>query len=183
MCFLMGCAAGGMLPVTYALLAEIDADEASRLVPRARSAASAPSAGTSRRARCRRCCSPISVGESCGSSTCRRGSILIALSPLAARVGAVPATDGPRRRSAATLARFGARLATPGRESVAPEIEDHPHLPPVAPAPPRGNAALTVSALSWSLVNFGLAALASRAAHSGGRTRRRVELAHRTVER
>lgn len=72
MCFLMGAAAGGMLPVTYALLAETMPSKqrgwALVLV-----GGSAPPAATSRRARSRPGWCPSSAGASSGSSTCRPG--------------------------------------------------------------------------------------------------------------
>ncbi|MGA3399570.1 MAG: MFS transporter [Acetobacteraceae bacterium] len=67
MCFLMGAAAGGMLPVTYALLAEI-------MPTRHRGwclvlvGGVGAVAATWPRACYRRCCSRSSVGASCGSS-------------------------------------------------------------------------------------------------------------------
>ena len=71
MCFMMGVAAGGMLPVTYALLAEMMPSKhrgwALVLV-----GGSARSAAISPRAVFLRSCSPSSAGASCGFSTCRR---------------------------------------------------------------------------------------------------------------
>ena len=70
MCFMMGAAAGGMLPVTYALLAEMMPSK-HRGWAWCWSADWARSAAISRRAASRRCCSRSSAGGSCGCSTCR----------------------------------------------------------------------------------------------------------------
>ena len=72
MCFLMGVAAGGMLPVTYALLAEMMPSKHRGwslvlVADSARSAAILP------RAASRRFFSPSSAGAYCGSSICRPG--------------------------------------------------------------------------------------------------------------
>ena len=91
MCFMMGAAAGGMLPVTYALLAEMMPNrhrgwslvlvgglgaaggELAAGGAGCGAAGSARSAAISRRADCRRCFSRSSAGESCGWPTCRPG--------------------------------------------------------------------------------------------------------------
>ncbi len=72
MCFMMGAAAGGMLPVTYALLAEMMPSK-----HRGWSARAGRWSGRGRRLfRCQRllgaCCSRLSAGGSSGCSTCRR---------------------------------------------------------------------------------------------------------------
>ncbi len=70
MCFLMGAAAGGMLPVAYALLAEIMPTRHRGwclvLVGGIGAVGGYLAASGSRR-----CCSRSSAGASCGSSTCR----------------------------------------------------------------------------------------------------------------
>ena len=73
MCFLMGAAAGGMLPIAYALLAEIMPTR-----HRGWSLVLVGGIGTIggyfAAANSRRCCSRCSGGGSCGFSTCPRGS-------------------------------------------------------------------------------------------------------------
>ena len=155
MCLLMGMAAGGMLPVAYALLAEI--------MP------------TKHRGWCLVLIGGIgSVGGYLAASLLSAllqpefgwrimwflnlptGLLLIALSPFLPESARFLQLMGRGAEARAMLARFGARLAAPTRTEVEPPIEDHPHLPPID----RGNlgvtVALTMSALAWSLVNFGL---------------------------
>lgn len=155
MCLLMGMAAGGMLPVTYALLAEI--------MP------------TKHRGWCLVLIGGIgAVGGYLAASLCSAllqpefgwrimwflnlptGLILIALSPLLPESARFLQQMGRGAEARAMLARFGARLAAPGLAREEPLIEDHPHLPPVDRHNFGVTTALTIAALAWSLVNFGL---------------------------
>lgn len=91
------------------------------------------------------------------------GLILIALSPLLPESARFLQQMGRGAEARAMLARFGARLAPePAANDPANDpaidagIEDQPHLPPVDRHDLGITVALTVSALAWSLVNFGL---------------------------
>lgn len=155
MCLLMGMAAGGMLPVTYALLAEI--------MP------------TRHRGWCLVLIGGIgAVGGYLAASVLSAllqpefgwrimwflnlptGLLLIALSPLLPESARFLQQMGRGAEARAMLARFGARLAPAGMAAAEPLIEDHPHLPPISRHNLGVTVALTIAALAWSLVNFGL---------------------------
>ena len=155
MCWLMGLAAGGMLPVTYALLAEI-------MPTRHRGwclvliggigavggflAASALSA----------LLQPLFGWRIMWFLNLPTGLILIALSPFLPESARFLQQMGRGEEARAMLARFGATLSGRPEKEEAPELEDHPHLPPVADRQLGITLALTLAALAWSLVNFGL---------------------------
>ncbi len=151
MCFLMGAAAGGMLPVAYALLAEI-------MPTRHRGwslvlvggigavggyfAASALSAWLQ----------PDWGWRIMWFLNLPTGLILIALSPLLPESARFLMHVGRSAEAKATLARFGAHLST---TPVAAKT-DHSHLPPVEKKFLGVTLALTLAALAWGLVNFGV---------------------------
>ena len=157
MCLLMGMAAGGMLPVTYALLAEI-------MPTRHRGwmlvlvggigavggffAASALSA----------LLQPEFGWRIMWFLNLPTGLILIALSPLLPESARFLQQMGRGADARAVLARFGAVVKTAVSAPPAPaaEVEDHPHLPPAEKGSLRLTVALTFAALAWGLVNFGL---------------------------
>jgi putative MFS transporter len=151
MCFFMGAAAGGMLPVAYALLAEI-------MPTRHRGWALVLVGGVG------------AVGGYLLASTLSAwlqptwgwrimwflnlpsGLILIALSPLLPESARFLMHLGRGQEARASLARFGAVVSsTPART-----VEDHSHLPPVEIRYLGVTSALTLSALAWGLVNFGI---------------------------
>lgn len=155
MCLLMGLAAGGMLPVTYALLAEI--------MP------------TKHRGWCLVLIGGIgAVGGYLAASLLSAllqpeygwrimwflnlptGLLLIFLSPFLPESARFLQRMGRGAEARAMLARFGARLADDATGTPEPQIEDHPHLPPIDARHLGITLALTCSALAWSLVNFGL---------------------------
>ena len=153
MCWLMGLAAGGMLPVTYALLAEI-------MPTRHRGwclvliggigavggffAASALSA----------LLQPIFGWRIMWFLNLPTGLILIALSPFLPESARFLQQMGRGAEARAMLARFGATVLTETPEA-APAVVAGGQ--PVAGRPQTGiTVALTLAALSWSLVNFGL---------------------------
>jgi putative MFS transporter len=156
MCFLMGMAAGGMLPVAYALLAET-------MPTRHRGWMLVLVGGVG------------AVGGFFAASSLSAllqpefgwrimwflnmptGLLLIALSPLLPESARFLQQMGRIAEARATLARFGAvSRPAPVRSASLPEVEDHPHLPPASRGSISLTVALTFAALAWGLVNFGL---------------------------
>ncbi len=154
MCFLMGAAAGGMLPVTYALLAEI--------MP------------TKHRGWCLVLVGGIgAVGGYLASSMMSAllqpffgwrimwflnlptGLILIALSPLIPESARFLQQMGRAAEARIVLARFGVVMTA---SSAAPDEEEETHapLPPAIPGYFGTTVALTLAALAWGFVNFGV---------------------------
>ena len=151
MCWLMGLAAGGMLPVTYALLAEI-------MPTRHRGwclvliggigavggffAASALSA----------LLQPLFGWRIMWFLNLPTGLILIALSPFLPESARFLQQMGRGAEARAMLARYGATIVYDTQEPIAPEMPQ-----PAVDRPQTGiTIALTLAALAWSLVNFGL---------------------------
>ncbi|MGH6737180.1 MAG: MFS transporter [Methyloceanibacter sp.] len=151
MCLLMGMAAGGMLPVAYALLAEI-------MPTRHRGWMLVLIGGVG------------AVGGYFAASYSSEllqpefgwrimwflnlptGLVLIALSPLLPESARFLQQMGRGDEARRALARFGAVVHQ------APEIgaEDHSYVPPIDKAFIGLTGALTMAALVWGLVNFGL---------------------------
>lgn len=151
MCFLMGAAAGGMLPVAYALLAEIMPTRhrgwALVLVGGIGAiggyfAASALSAWLQ----------PDWSWRIMWFLNLPTGLILIALSPLLPESARFLQHVGRGEEARAMLARFGSRV----QAVAAPVVESHSHLPPVDRRHLAITLALTLAALAWGLVNFGV---------------------------
>jgi MFS transporter, putative metabolite:H+ symporter len=157
MCFLMGAAAGGMLPVTYALLAEI--------MP------------TKHRGWCLVLVGGIgAVGGYLASSMLSAllqpffgwrimwflnfptGLILIALSPLIPESARFLQQMGRAAEARIVLARFGAVIATApdSHDPYTDKAADHTPLPPNVPGYVGTTIALTLAALAWGFVNFGV---------------------------
>ncbi len=155
MCFMMGAAAGGMLPVAYALLAEI-------MPTRHRGwslvlvggvgalggffAASYLSA----------LLQPAFGWRIMWLLNLPTGLLLVVLSPLLPESARFLQETGRTELARATLARFGVVLA-PGaaHRSTAPH-ESHTPVPPLTHGFVGITCALTLAALAWGLVNFGL---------------------------
>ncbi|MDE2182764.1 MAG: MFS transporter [Alphaproteobacteria bacterium] len=153
MCFLMGAAAGGMLPVAYALLAEI-------MPTRHRGwslvlvggigaiggyfAASALSA----------LLQPVFGWRIMWFLNLPTGLILIVLSPFLPESARFLQHVGRIAEARLVLAKFGA-VAVP-RQEIDEDAGGHAPLPPVVSGHLGTTAALTLAALSWGLVNFGL---------------------------
>ena len=153
MCFLMGAAAGGMLPVAYALLVEI--------MP------------TKHRGWCLVLIGGLgTIGGYFAASQLSAllqpffgwrimwflnlptGLMLIALSPLIPESARFLQYVGRMGEARATLARFGITSATHRVESA---VADHSHLPVFAIRGFLGaSIALTLAALAWGFVNFGV---------------------------
>jgi MFS transporter, putative metabolite:H+ symporter len=155
MCLLMGAAAGGMLPVTYALLAEI-------MPTRHRGWSLVLVGGVG------------AVGGYLASSVLSAllqpffgwrimwflnfptGLILIALSPLIPESARFLQQMGRVAEARIILARFGAVItAVPDRDDVYDD-KDHTPLPPNVPGYVGTTIALTLAALAWGFVNFGV---------------------------
>jgi putative MFS transporter len=155
MCFLMGAAAGGLLPVAYALLAEI-------MPTRHRGwslvlvggigavggyfAASALSA----------LLQPTFGWRIMWLLNLPTGLILIALSPLLPESARFLQETGRTELARATLARFGVVLAPLGARPDTSPHESHAPVPPLTHGFVGITSALTLAALAWGLVNFGL---------------------------
>jgi MFS transporter, putative metabolite:H+ symporter len=155
MCFMMGAAAGGMLPVAYALLAEL-------MPTRHRGwclvlvggigaiggffAASSLSA----------LLQPVFGWRIMWFLNLPTGLILVALSPLLPESARFLQLTGRLELARAELARFGVSLGSAPAVPRPPEADSHLPLPRVAPGFLGITSALTLSALAWGLVNFGL---------------------------
>jgi putative MFS transporter len=154
MCFLMGAAAGGMLPVTYALLAEI--------MP------------TKQRGWCLVLIGGIgAVGGYLASSgfsallqpyfgwrimwflNFPTGLILIALSPLIPESARFLQQMGRAAEARIAMARFGG-IVIAAPDPVAADAAAHSPLPPSVAGYFGTTAALTLAALAWGFVNFGV---------------------------
>jgi MFS transporter, putative metabolite:H+ symporter len=155
MCFMMGAAAGGMLPVAYALLAEV-------MPTRHRGwslvlvggigatggflAASALSA----------LLQPLFGWRIMWFLNLPTGLILVALSPLLPESARFLQQTGRTELARASLARFGVVLTAAKVSATAPQPESHAPVPPITGGFLGVTSALTLSALAWGLVNFGL---------------------------
>lgn len=155
MCFLMGAAAGGMLPVAYALLAEIMPTKhrgwALVLVGGIGAvggyfAASALSAWLQ----------PFWGWRIMWFLNLPTGLLLIALSPLLPESARFLQHIGRGAEARAVLARFGAVARTTEQQQAELARESHSHLPPVDKRTLGITSALTLGALAWGLINFGL---------------------------
>ncbi|MBS0298071.1 MAG: MFS transporter [Proteobacteria bacterium] len=157
MCFLMGAAAGGLLPVAYALLAET-------MPTRHRGWALVLVGGLG------------GIGGYLAASglsallqphfgwrilwflNLPTGLILIFLNGFLPESAKFLLALGRTAEAEAVMRRFGAKVREAGPDEPLDEAAEHAEL--AAPPPPRAYAAktlaLSVTALSWSLINFGL---------------------------
>jgi putative MFS transporter len=156
MCFLMGVAAGGMLPVAYALLAEIMPTRhrgwclvliggigtvGGYLAASALSALLQPSFGW----------------RVMWFLNLPTGLILIGLSPLLPESARFLQHMGRFAEAHATMARFGAvRSVATLRAPTAADVSPQSLLPAPIPGMLGTTVALTLTALAWGLVNFGV---------------------------
>jgi putative MFS transporter len=155
MCFMMGAAAGGMLPVAYALLAEI-------MPTRHRGwslvlvggigalggffAASFLSA----------LLQPVFGWRIMWLLNLPTGLLLVVLSPLLPESARFLQETGRTELARATLARFGVVLAPAAARPDTSPHESHAPVPPLTHGFVGITTALTLAALAWGLVNFGL---------------------------
>ncbi|HVH84815.1 MAG TPA: MFS transporter [Steroidobacteraceae bacterium] len=155
MCFMMGAAAGGMLPVAYALLAEV-------MPTRHRGwslvlvggvgalggffAASFLSA----------LLQPTFGWRIMWLLNLPTGLLLVVLSPLLPESARFLQETGRSELARVTLARFGVVLAPAATRAATVPHESHAPVPPLAHGFLGITAALTLAALAWGMVNFGL---------------------------
>lgn len=153
MCFLMGAAAGGMLPVAYALLAELMPTKHrgwSLVLVGGIGAVGGYFAASALSSLLQ----PVFSWRIMWFLNLPTGLMMIALSPLLPESARFLQHMGRMEEARAVLAKFGT-VAVTSKESEA-EKHDFSHLPPVTPEYFGTTVALTVTALMWSLVNFGL---------------------------
>ena len=155
MCFLMGISAGGMLPVAYALLAEIMPTRHrgwSLVMVGGIGALGGYLAASGLSALLQ----PVFGWRIMWFLNLPSGLILIALSPLIPESARFLVHIGRPEEARATLARFGSVVVTESPDWDEEAKLDHSHLPPTDSRYLGTTLALTVVALSWGFVNFGL---------------------------
>lgn len=155
MCFLMGVSAGGMLPVAYALLAEIMPTRHrgwSLVVVGGIGALGGYLAASGLSALLQ----PVFGWRIMWFLNLPSGLILIALSPLIPESARFLVHIGRPEEARATLARFGSVVVSETADWDEEAKLDHSHLPPTDRRYLGTTAALTIAALSWGFVNFGL---------------------------
>jgi putative MFS transporter len=156
MCFMMGAAAGGMLPVAYALLAEI-------MPTRHRGWSLVLVGGVGAiggffvASFLSALLQPIFGWRIMWLLNLPTGLLLVVLSPLLPESARFLQETGRGELARLTLARFGVVLAPAAatRAASAPH-ESHTPVPPLAHGFLGITSALTLTALAWGLVNFGL---------------------------
>src|ERR1700730_6639043 len=155
MCFLMGAAAGGMLPVTYALLAEIMPTKHrgwSLVLVGGIGAVGGYLASSMLSALLQ----PFFGWRIMWFLNFPTGLILISLSPLIPESARFLQQMGRVAEARIVLARFGAVVTTAPGEPYKDEAAPHTPLPPQVPGYFGTTAALTLAALAWGFVNFGV---------------------------
>ncbi|MDE1940393.1 MAG: MFS transporter, partial [Alphaproteobacteria bacterium] len=155
MCFLMGLSAGGMLPVAYALLAEIMPTRHrgwSLVLVGGIGAVGGYLAASGLSALLQ----PIFGWRIMWFLNLPSGLILIALSPLIPESARFLMHIGRPEEARATLARFGSVVITESEDWDEEAKLDHSHLPPTDKRYLGTTVALTFAALSWGFVTFGL---------------------------
>ena len=155
MCFLMGAAAGGMLPVTYALLAEIMPTRHrgwSLVVVGGIGAVGGYLAASGLSA----VLQPIFGWRIMWFLNLPSGLILIGLSAFIPESARFLMHIGRPAEARATLERFGSVIVTETKDWDEEAKLDHSHLPPTDKRYLGTTVAFTFAALSWGFVNFGL---------------------------
>jgi putative MFS transporter len=155
MCFLMGASAGGLLPVAYALLAEIMPTRHrgwSLIVVGSIGALGGYLAASGFSALLQ----PEFGWRIMWFLNLPSGLILIAVSPLIPESARFLVHIGRPEEARATLARFGSVIVSESEDWDEEAKLDHSHLPPVDRRFAGTTIALTMAALSWGFVNFGL---------------------------
>jgi putative MFS transporter len=155
MCFLMGLSAGGMLPVAYALLAEIMPTKyrgLSLVVVGGIGAVGGYLAASGLASLLQ----PIFGWRIMWFLNMPTGLILIGLSVFIPESARFLMHIGQPREAHAVLARFGSVISTQTEDWDDEAKADHSHLPPADRRYLGTTVALTFVALSWGFVNFGL---------------------------
>lgn len=155
MCFMMGAAAGGMLPVAYALLAEIMPTRHrgwSLVLVGGIGAVGGFFAASYLSALLQ----PLFGWRIMWLLNLPTGLLLVVLSPLLPESARFLQETGRSELARATLARFGVALAPAGARTGTAPHESHAPVPPLAHGFVGITTALTLAALAWGLVNFGL---------------------------
>jgi putative MFS transporter len=155
MCFLMGASAGGLLPVAYALLAEIMPTRHrgwSLIVVGGAGALGGYFAASGFSALLQ----PQFGWRIMWFLNLPSGLILIAVSPLIPESARFLVHIGRPEEARATLARFGSVVISQSEDWDEEAKLDHSHLPPVDRRFAGTTIALTLAALSWGFVNFGI---------------------------
>src|SRR6266513_1300012 len=155
MCFMMGAAAGGMLPVAYALLAEIMPTRHrgwSLVLVGGIGALGGFFAASSLSALLQ----PVFGWRIMWFLNLPTGLILVALSPLLPESARFLQQTGRTDLARAALARFGVTLTAAASAVAPPEPESHAPVPPLAHGFLGVTTDLTLAAMAWGLVNFGL---------------------------
>jgi putative MFS transporter len=156
MCFLMGAAAGGMLPITYALLAEIMPTK-----HRGWSLVLIGGLGTIggyfAASELSALLQPFFGWRIMWFLNLPTGLLLIGLSPLIPESARFLQQMGRFDEARETLARFGAVMSRKSEQRAADFAEERESRVPVMPHGRLGTTvALTLAALAWGLVNFGV---------------------------
>lgn len=155
MCFMMGAAAGGMLPVAYALLAEI-------MPTRHRGWSLVLIGGIGAvggffvASYLSALLQPTFGWRIMWLLNLPTGLLLVVLSPLLPESARFLQETGRTELARATLARFGVVLAPASARPDTTPHESHTPVPPLTHGFVGVTTALTCSALAWGLVNFGL---------------------------
>src|SRR5215469_4917756 len=155
MCFMMGAAAGGMLPVAYALLAEI-------MPTRHRGWSLVLIGGIGAvggffvASYLSALLQPTFGWRIMWLLNLPTGLLLVVLSPLLPESARFLQQTGRTELARETLARFGVVLAAPSTRPDRTPHESHTPVPPLTHGYLGVTTALTCSALAWGLVNFGL---------------------------
>ncbi len=155
MCFLMGTAAGGLLPVVYALLAEIMPTKHrgwSLVLVGGVGAVGGYFVASMLSA----VLQPVFGWRIMWFLNLPTGLALILLSPLLPESARFLQQMGRGDEAKAVLAKFGAVVRTTPAEREERAHESHSHLPPVDKKYLGVTVALTLAALAWGFVNFGL---------------------------
>jgi putative MFS transporter len=155
MCFLMGAAAGGMLPVAYALLAEIMPTRyrgLSLVLVGGIGAVGGYLAASGLASLLQ----PIFGWRIMWFLNLPTGLMLIGLSVFIPESARFLMHIGQTKEAYAVLQRFGSVITTVTEDWDDEAKEDHSHLPPADRHHLGTTVALTFVALSWGFVNFGL---------------------------
>ena len=169
MCFLMGISAGGLLPVAYALLAEIMPTRHrgwSLVVVGGIGALGGYLAASGFSALLQ----PQFGWRIMWFLNLPSGLLLIGLAPLIPESARFLVHIGRPDEARATLERFGCVVITHTETWDDEARVDHSHLPPTDPRFLGTTVALTVAGLSWGFVNFGLLLWLPGALMAEGRT-------------